>query len=463
MREERQYVVPTFRSAPPWLTLSTMRLFLLALIMLTTMAPLRAENWPQWRGPASIGVSTETGLPERWSDTENVAWKAPVRGLGISSPVVWGDQVFVTSQIGRSARKAGNHPSLVQGGNPADAGERALGGATAQADEKVSFLVTALSRIDGRKLWEYEVPAEGRLNEVHDKHNLASSSPVTDGRRVYAWFGTGQIVSLDMTGKLVWTRHLGKEYSPFDINWGHSSSPAIFNDSLILICYHDTDSYLLNLDAVSGKTKWRVDRGGTFNSYSTPLIVPIAGTHEIIVNSSDGVSGHNTANGELLWHIQETNRFPIPMAVFHDGTIYTSRGYRSGPYMAIRPGGKGDVSKTHVTWRVDTGAPYVSSLVHYNGLLYMAGDVGVLSAIDAKTGNRVWQERTGGVFTASPVAADGKIYLLSEDGQTIVLAAGPKPRVLARNRLNARQLASPAISGGRIFIRTDDAVIAIGK
>ena len=444
-------------------TMTKMRspLLLVFLVILSTRA--YAENWPQWRGPASIGVSTETGLPERWSDTENVAWKAPVRGLGISSPVVWGDQVFVTSQIGRSARRAGNHPTLVQGGNPSEAGERALGGAAAPAAGKVSFLVTALNRVDGRKLWEYELPAEGQLAEVHDKHNLASSSPVTDGQRVYAWFGTGQIVSLDMTGKLIWSRHLGREYSQFDINWGHSSSPAIFNDSLILICYHDTDSYLLNLDASSGKTKWRVDRGGTFNSYSTPLVVPVAGTHEIIVNSSDGVSGHNAATGALLWHIQETNRFPIPMAVFHDGTIYTSRGYRSGPYMAIRPGGKGDVSKTHVTWRIDTGAPYVSSLVHYNGLLYMAGDVGVLSAIDAKTGTRVWQERTGGVFTASPVAADGKIYLLSEDGQTIVLAAGPKPRVLARNRLNARQLASPAISGGRIFIRTDDAVIAIGK
>ncbi len=286
---------------------------------------------------------------------------------------------------------------------------------------------------------------------------------MTDGRRVYAWFGTGQIVSLDMTGKLVWSRHLGREYAPFDINWGHSSSPALFNDALFLICYHDTDSYLLNLDAASGKTRWRVDRGGTFNSYSTPLVVQSGGTHEVIVNSSEGVSGHNATNGELLWHIQETNRFPIPMPVFHDGTIYTSRGYRSGPYMAIRPGGKGDVSKSHVVWRTDTGAPYVSSLVHYNGLLYMAGDVGVLSAIDARTGARVWQERTGGVFTASPVAADGKIYLLSEDGQTIVLAAGNPPSVLARNRLNARQLASPAISGGRIFIRTDDAVIAIGK
>jgi outer membrane protein assembly factor BamB len=442
---------------------STLLVFLL---ILGTRAS--AENWPHWRGPASTGVSTEKALPERWSDTENIAWKAPIRGLGISSPVVWGDQVFVTSQIGRSARRAGNHPTLVQGGNPADAGERALGGGTAAVSTpgKVVFLVTALSRIDGRKLWEYELPAEGQLAEVHDKHNLASSSPVTDGRRVYAWFGTGQIVALDMSGKLVWSRHLGREYAPFDINWGHSSSPALFNDSLYLICYHDTDSYLLNLDAASGKTKWRVDRGGTFNSYSTPLVVQTAGAPEIIVNSSDGISGHNAATGELLWHIQETNRFPIPMPVFHDGMIYTSRGYRSGPYMAIRPGGKGDVSKSHVTWRVDTGAPYVSSLVHYNGLLYMAGDVGVLSAIDAKTGQRVWQERTGGVFTASPVAADGKIYLLSEDGQAIVLAAGSAgvpPRVLARSRLTARQLASPAISGGRIFIRTDDAVIAVGR
>jgi outer membrane protein assembly factor BamB len=450
-----------------------MKIFLLTVAVVVAFVPVRAENWPHWRGPAAIGVSPETGLPERWSDNENVAWKAAIRGLGISSPIVWGDRVFVTSQVGRSARRAGNHPTLVQGGNPADAGERALGGSAATATGKVIFLVTALNRVDGRKVWEYEIPAEGQLAEVHDKHNLASSSPVTDGRRVYAWFGTGQIVALDLNGTLAWSRHLGREYTPFDINWGHSSSPALFDDSLFLVCYHDTDSYLLNLDPASGKTKWRVDRGGTFNSYSTPLVVPTGasatlktGTHEVIVNSSEGLSGHDAASGQLLWHIQEPNRFPIPMPVFHDGTLYTSRGYRSGPYMAIRPGGKGDVSKSHVTWRVDTGAPYVSSLVHYNGLLYMAGDVGVLSAIDARTGQRVWQERTGGVFTASPVAADGKIYLLSEDGQTIVLAAGragSPPRVLARNRLNARQLASPAISGGRIFIRTDDAVIAIGK
>jgi outer membrane protein assembly factor BamB len=440
-----------------------MRACTVAAIFLLCAAHAHAENWPHWRGPAGTGVSAEKGLPERWSDTENVAWKAAVRGLGISSPIVWGDHIFVTSQIGRSARRAGNHPTLVQGGNPSESGERGLGSTTATSD-KVSFLVTALNRADGRKLWEYEVAADGQLAEVHDKHNLASSSPITDGRLVYAWFGSGQLVALDFSGKLAWSRHLGREYAPFDINWGHSSSPVLFNDSLILVCYHLPTAYLLNLDAASGKTRWRVERGRDIHSYSTPLVVPTpGGAPEIVVNSSEGISGHDAASGQLLWHIQEQNRFPIPMPVFHDGLIYTSRGYRSGPYMAIRPGGKGDVSRSHVSWRVDTGAPYVSSLVHYDGMLYMAGDVGVLSAIDAKSGQRVWQERTGGVFTASPVAADGKIYLLSEDGQTIVLTAGSQPRVLARNRLNVRQLASPAISGGRLFIRTDDAVIAVGK
>src|SRR5688572_24009696 len=162
----------------------TSTLFVLLLILTTRVY---AENWPHWRGPASTGVSTETKLPERWSDTENIAWKAPVRGLGISSPIVWADYVFVTSQIGRSARRAGNHPTLVQGGNPAEAGERALGGGVAPPADTVVFLVTALHRVDRRKSWESELPAERRLAEVHDKHNLATSSPDTHGRRVYAW------------------------------------------------------------------------------------------------------------------------------------------------------------------------------------------------------------------------------------------------------------------------------------
>jgi outer membrane protein assembly factor BamB len=338
-----------------------------------------------------------------------------------------------------------------------------LGGRDAAASDKASFLVTAFDRASGKQVWTYELAAEGTLPSVHEKHNMATSSPVTDGERVYAWFGTGQIAALDMNGRLVWKRHLGAEYAPFDISWGHSSSPVLYKDAVILVCYHPSASYLLALDARTGKDRWKVDRGSKVLSYSTPLVVETPQGAELIVNSSLGMSGHDAATGALLWHIEESSRFPIPMAVHHAGTIYTSRGYRSGPFMAIRPGGKGNVADSHVVWKVPTGAPYVSSIVHHDGLIYMVGDVGVVTVTDAKTGERVWQERVGGVYSASPVAADGKIYLLSEDGQAVVLAAGRSPRVVAKNRLSARQLASPAISGGRLFIRSDAFLYAIGS
>ncbi len=232
---------------------------------------------------------------------------------------------------------------------------------------------------------------------------------------------------------------------------------------LVLACYHDKASYLLALDSKTGAVRWKVDAGSGVTSYSTPLVVETGGRAEIIVNSSIGVSGHDAATGARLWHFEEANRFPIPMALHHDGVVYLSRGYRSSPFMAIRPGGKGDISTSHVVWKVASGAPYISSLVHYDGLIYMVGDVGVLTVVDAKTGERVFQERIGGVYSASPIAADGKVYLVSEDGETIVISAGRTPSVLSRNKLTARQLASPAVAGGRLFIRSDEVLYAIGK
>jgi outer membrane protein assembly factor BamB len=422
---------------------------------------LGAEQWPQWRGPAASGTSTESGLPVRWSDTENIAWKAPLPGLGISSPIVSGDLVFVTSQAGNGAVLPG--PRLVQGANPLEAGERPLGKGPTSGDGRVTFHVSAFDRGSGRRAWQFELPGEGPLPSVHEKHNLASPSPVTDGKRVYAWFATGQVAAVDLSGKLVWKTHLGATYGAFDINWGHGSSPAVYRDMLILLCYHDRASYLLALDAGTGKVRWKVDAPAGVTSYSTPLVVETGGKAEIVVNSSVGVSGHDASTGERLWHIEEPNRFPIPMPLFHDGLIYTSRGYRSSPFMAVRPGGRGNVATSHVAWRAPSGAPYVSSLVYLNGLIYMVGDVGVLTVIDATTGTRVHQERIGGVYSASPVAGDGKVFLLSEDGETIVVEAGRTPRILARNKLNARQLASPAIAGSRLFIRSDDVIFAIGK
>jgi outer membrane protein assembly factor BamB len=378
-------------------------------------------------------------------------------GVGVSSPIVWGDRVFVTSQAGTGSTRTG--PRLGQGADSSP-GERSLAGSA--AGQGVRFIVEALDAADGRRVWTYQAPAAGALVQVHDKHNLASASPVTDGERVYAVFGDGQLVAVDMSGKAVWTRNLGKEIAPFDINWGNGSSPVLYRGSLILMCYHGSASYLIALEARTGKQLWKVDRPPGTLSYSTPVVVPAPQGDELIVNSTVGIEAYNPADGRALWQFNEPNQYPIPVAVHHEGVIYTSRGYRSGPYAAIRPGGRGDVSKTHVLWHVPTGAPYVSSLVYYDGLIYMAGDVGIVTCIDAKTGERVWRERLGGLYTASPVAADGKIYLMSETGETLVLKAGRSPSVLSRNTIEGRILASPAISGGRLFIRTDDQVIAVG-
>jgi outer membrane protein assembly factor BamB len=434
--------------------------FILCLIAGGSVA---AADWPHWRGPHGTGATRESNLPVRWSASENVAWKAPIGGLGVSTPIVSGDRVFVTSQLGAGVRREGNHPRLVQGGNAAEAGERELGASRQRASgDGTSFLVESFSRTDGRRLWQYKLEAGGELPGVHDKHNLASPSPVTDGQMVYAWFGTGQLVALDMNGKLVWQRHLGQEISPFDVIWGHSSSPALFEDLLILLCDHEPASYLLAVDKKTGKERWRAERGKGRMSYSTPLVVSTPSGPELIVNSSERVDAYDPRTGTLLWFTGGTNRFPIPMPVFHDGLIYMSRGYRSGPYMAIRPGGRGDVSKSHVVWEAATGAPYISSLVYDSGLIYMATDVGAITVVDAKTGQRVSQQRVDGIFSASPVAADGKIYFVSETGETIVMQSGRTPAVLSRNDLGERAVASPAISNGQIFIRTDDHVFCIG-
>ncbi len=422
-----------------------------------------AEDWPQWRGPRGTGVSADKNLPVRWSATENIAWRADLGGVGVSSPIVLGSRVFVTSQLGAGASRQG--PRLAQGGAPDGAGERSLGAprAGAAGGDAPTFLVEAFDRGTGKRLWQYRLAAAGPMPTVHDKHNMASPSPVTDGARVYAWFGTGQIVALDLDGRLVWQRHLGQENGPFEINWGHSSSPTVFEDTLILLCDHDPAAYLLAVDARTGRDRWKADRGRGRQSYSTPFVVTTPGGPELIVNSSQRVDAYNPKTGALVWHVGAPHQFPIPSPAFHDGVLYLSRGYRSGPYMAVRAGGRGDVTSTHVLWQTPTGAPYISSLVYDAGLIYMASDVGGMTAVDAQTGQRVWQHRVPGIFSASPVAGDGKIYFVSETGDVIVLRAGRTPEVLATNAMGERLIASPAISNGQIFLRSDDRLFCVGK
>ena len=320
----------------------TRRLALPAACGLLLFSPLlAAENWPQWRGPQSQGVSSETGLPVQWSAEKNLAWKAPLAGAGVSSPVVWGDRVIVTSQTGRAHGARGSFPLLARDDSTLAEREHPIQGARpAPASESgdVFLVVEAFRRSDGSRLWEYRVKATGEFPDLHEKHNLATPTPVVDGERVYAWFGNGQIVALDLDGRAVWTRHLGLEISPFRNPWGHGSSPALYGDTLILLCDHRPRSYLLALDRRTGKQRWLADRGQGRTSHSTPLVVRGPNGDELIVNSSERIDAYDPATGKPLWYAGSERQTPIPTAVSQDGVIYLSRGYRNSDYLAIRAG-----------------------------------------------------------------------------------------------------------------------------
>ena len=419
-------------------------------------------DWPQWRGPAGQGVSPEIGLPARWSSSKNIAWKKSLAGTGASSPIAVAGLVIVTSQIGSYANGGANDPRLARDDQTLAGREHAMS-ASKSPDSNVYLLVEAFQRSDGRRLWEYKIPATGERPDNHEKHNLATPTPVSDGRHIYAWFGNGQLVALDMKGQEIWKRHLGREYGSFLNLWGHGSSPVLYRDLLILLCDHQPLSYLLALDANTGKQRWKVDRGSGRVSHSTPLVVAGPRGDELVVNSSARIDAYDPGNGQLLWHAGSERQTPIPSAVYHDGMIYLSRGYRNSDILAFRPGGRGDVSTSHLRWRLPAGGSYVPSVVHYQGHIYMTNEVGVVTCATADSGTPVWKERLGGIFFASPVGADGKIYLLSETGEMFVLRAGPKPEVLARNDLGERFLASPAISDGMIILRSDGTLFAIAE
>ena len=407
---------------------------------------LQAGNWPQWRGPSAMGVSDETDLPTRWDSNGNIVWKVQIKGLGASTPIIWDKRIFITGQDGSGPVNIGFRPGNVD----------------SHEGESVTFIVKCLSTEDGSTLWEKRLPAEGPLPPVHSMHNLASPSCVTDGERVVAWFGTGQVFCFDLEGNPLWKRHIGKEVSPFDLRWAHGSSPLIHGKFLYLLCDHNTAAYLLAIDKTNGKTEWKVDRGKEMRSYSTPFIFEADGRKELIVNSNPGLDAYDPDTGKHLWRAGSSCRVPVSIPVAADGILYASRGDRSGPYMAIRGGGSGDVTETHTLWKVSTGASYVSSPLLYQGLLYFSTENGIVRCVDPADGKTVWMERVQGKFWSSPVAADGHIFLLAESGQTVVLKAGRKVELVARNSLGEKAIASPAISSNSIFIRSEKHLYRIG-
>ena len=407
-------------------------------VLMLSLSVARAENWPQWRGPNLNGLSNEKNLPVKWTTEENVVWKIQMPGFSGSTPIIWRDRIFL---------------NVADGDN---------------------LFLWCVDKAKGTVLWKQPL---GGGNVKMRKQNMSSPSPVTDGRAVYVMTGTGILKAFDFAGKELWGRDIQKEYGEFGLNWGYASSPLLHEDSLFIQVLHgmktDDASYVMRIDKKNGKTLWKVDRPTNAirespDSYTTPALLRYGKTTEIVITGGDCVTGHDPANGKELWRANGLNpdnnpyyRIVASPIVFND-VIYAPT--RVKPLLALRAGGRGDITSSHVLWSTANG-PDVPTPVTDGKYFYIINDRGIVWCLDAKTGAEVYgqQRIKPGTYSGSPVLADGKIYITNEDGLTTVLAAGPKFEVLAENPLNDYCLSSPAISDGKIFIRTGNFLYSIGK
>jgi outer membrane protein assembly factor BamB len=406
------------------------------------IATLSAENWPQWRGPAMNGISSERGLPLEWSTEENIAWKVAMPGRSGSTPIIWNEIIFLN--IGT-------------------------------ADGSGDLELWALNRSDGKILWKGSI-AGG--NHIERKQNMSSPSPVTDGRTVWVMTGVGVLKAFDFKGKELWARDIQKDYGRFGLNWGYASSPLLEDGDLFVQVLHgmktDDPSYILRIDGATGKTLWRVERPTNAirespDSYTTPALVRQGNTKEIVISGGDVVTGHDPATGKELWRVDGLNpsnnpNFRIIASPLVVGNIVIAP-TRERPMLAIKTGGRGDVTATHKLWTFDNG-PDVPTPVSDGKLVYTVNDRGIAFALDLQSGKVVYGpgRLKSDSYSASPVLAEGRIYITSEnEGVTSVYTAGPKFELLAQNSLNDYCLSSPAMSEGQIFIRTTGHLWAIGE
>jgi outer membrane protein assembly factor BamB len=416
----------------------TRRLVLAVTLALFAAARLTAENWPQWRGPLLNGLSREVNLPVRWSKTEGLAWTLAMPAWSGSTPIVWGDRVFL---------------------NVAD-GPR--------------LLLWCIDRANGTVLWKR--PLDGGNRQIR-KQNMSSPSPVTDGSHVWVMTGTGVLKAFDFAGNERWTRDIQHDFGLFGQLYGYGSSPLLFEDSLYVQVLHGSHtaepSYLLRINKSDGKTVWRVERPTparqeSTDAYTTPTLVRDGSRNEIVVSGADIVTGHDPADGREVWRAEGLNPTRdgifriIASPVVHDGIVYAPS--RERPLLALKADGRGDVSTSHVAWRFMSG-PDVPTPVTDGTYLYVINDRGIMWCLDAKTGAPRYERQRlrPSTYTGSPVLADGKIYITNEDGLTSVVQAGPKFTVLAENDFGEYTLSSPAVSDGQIFIRTDKFLYAIGQ
>jgi len=416
---------------------------------------VRAEdtNWPQFRGPGARGVAANPNLPDRWSATENVAWKTDIPGRGWSSPIVWGNRVFLTTALDSG-------PS-----EPPKKGLYLFGDRQPTSQAEHQWKVLCLDLLSGKVLWEQVVHRGPPPTPIHLKNSYASETPVTDGRRVYACFGNVGVFCFDFEGRSVWSKPL--EPHATRAGWGTAASPVLYRDRLYLVNDNDEQSYLLALDAATGKEIWRTERDEKSN-WSTPYVWENGQRTEIVTPGTGKVRAYDL-DGKLLWWLKGMSGITIATPYADQGLLYVSSGFvadRLRPLYAIRPGGaddislpSGETSNSAIAWCNPTAAPYNPSTLVYNGLVYVLYDRGQLSAFDARTGAPCYERERlpeGRNFTASPWAYNGRVFCLDEDGVTFVVRAGDRFELLHTNKLaeDDMGMASPALAGDRLLIRT---------
>lgn len=429
-------------------------------ILLPASGVCAQANWPQFRGSSS-GVVEEGVLPSAWSVTENVAWVVEIPGRGWSSPIVWGERIFVTSAVSEGDAEMPKK-GLYLGGNRDTA-----------SDKTHCWMVYCIDLAGGKILWEQVAHKGVPRHPLHIKNTYASETPVTDGQRIYAYFGNVGLFCYDLDGKSLWS----KEFASLKTsnNWGTAASPVLYEDKLFIQNDNDEQSFLAALDKKTGEQIWRVERDEKSN-WATPYIWKNQQRTELITAGRGKIRSYNL-DGQLLWDLGGMSSIVIPTPFAKDGLLYVASGYvgdKKRPLFAIRPGAQGDItlsddqtSNQYVAWCQKQGGPYNPSPIVYGDYLYVLYDRGFLSCYDARTGREVYsQQRIAAgatAFTASPWANDGKLFCLSEDGDTFVIRAGPEFKVLGKNALNEMCMATPAAVRDSLIIRTLTKLYRIGK
>jgi len=437
-----------------------MRFLLVA--MLLVGPSLYADHWPQWRGPSNNGIA-KGDAPLTWSDTKNIAWKVTIPGRGHSTPVVWGDRMFLTTAMptGAAAAPPPLAPAPAGGGGRGRAG--GPGGGTAKGQEH-KFVTMCIDRRTGKTLWERTaksaVPHEG----YHRAYgSFASNSPVTDGKLVYAWFGSNGVFAYDLNGKPVWSKDLPP--MKMRLEFGEGATPVLAGDRLILVSDAQTGSYMVVLNKTTGKELWRQPRDEE-SSWSQPLVVRHNGKDQVIVAATKRVRSYDLETGKLIWECGGLGSNVIPTPLYRNGIVYVMSGHRDPNLMAIKLGREGDLTGTDsILWTNQRGNSYTPSPVLDGNKLYMLTDNGQISCLDVDTGKPYFlQQRLPKPynFKASPVAAGGKLYLASEDGDVIVLKLGESYEVLATNNLADQMfIASPIVIEGTMYLRGQNTLFAI--